>query len=399
MDWKERVKWILEDAIRGGELPGASVLVMQNGKELLFTAAGYADVEAKKPFTRDTIVRVYSMSKPFTGVAVLKLLEQGIIELGDDVARYLPGFQESRVYCSGRSGTEPAVRPLKLFDLVSMTAGVSYPGQEDSAALAAEKLFEEIDRRLYTEHPMTTQEIANEIGRLPMAFQPGSHFRYSTAADVAAAVVEVASGMPYSEFLKKEIIDPLGLADTGFYVPEEKQPRLAKAYEYVQGRYREVRTNHLGVRYMRDVEPAFASGGAGMVSTITDYSRFAAMELSGGQLEGVRILQPSTMNWLSKGQLGSQAMGDLACWSTERLRGYNYSFFHRVLQQPGQAIINGTAGEYGWDGWMGTFYMNDPKNHLTLLVFSQVPGAGNTRTVRRIRNVIYGGLDATGHFA
>ena len=392
MDWKRQVQQVLEDAVQGQELPGVSALVMQDGREVLFAQAGYADAENQIPYRRDTIVRLYSMSKPFTGVAVLILLERGCLDLNDPVARYLPGFVDARVFRADGCGTESAERPVTIYDLVSMTAGLSYPGTEDAASLAADRIFSEIDRRLYTEEAMTTVEIANAIGRLPLAFQPGSHFRYSTCADVAAAVVEVVSGMPYGEFLRREVLQPLGLHDTGFFVPPEKQSRLAKAYELQKEGFQEAKTNHLGVRYAREKAPAFESGGAGMVGTITDYARFASMLLNDGVLEDVRILQPKTVQWMAGGQLNATGKADLQRWSTERLSGYNYSFFNRVLEEEGRAMSLGTAGEYGWDGWLGTYYMNDPKNRLTLLLFSQVPGAGNTRTVRRVRNVVLGAL-------
>ena len=390
-NWKEQVQQVLETAVSGGEVPGVSVLVLQDGKEELFAAAGYADVEGKKPYERDTIVRLYSMSKPFTGVAVLLLLERGQLELNDAVEWYLPGFANARVYRAG-GGTEPAWRPVTVRDLVSMSAGLAYPGPEDAAGLAAGAVLDELSRRLYTDQAMTTVEAANALGRQPLAFQPGSHFRYSTCADVAGAVVEVVSGMPYGEFLRREIAEPLGLTDTGFYVPPAAQPRLAKAYERRDGAFREFRTDHLGMRYQRDAAPAFESGGAGMVGTITDYARFASMLLNGGELDGVRILRPQTVRYLAGGQLDAVGKADLQRWSTDRLIGYNYSFFHRVLEEEGRSVCMGAAGEYGWDDWLGTYYVNDPKNRLTFVLFSQVPGAGNTRTVRRVRNVVWSAL-------
>lgn len=390
-DWKERIQDVLDDAVEHGELAGGSLLILQDGEEKLYATCGYADIDQKKPYERDTIVRLYSMSKPFTGAATMILLERGLIDLNDPVEWYLPDFANPRVFANPAPGIIPAKREVRLRDLVSMTAGVSYPGTDDAGYQAAAPLFQEIDRRLYTEDAMTTNEIANAIGRLPLAFQPGEHFRYSTCADVMAAVIEVVSGMKYGEFLKKEIIDPLGLKDTGFWVPAEKQYRLAKAYLWNEEtkQYEEEVTNHLGMRYLREVPPAFESGGAGMVGTLQDYARFGQMLLNGGELDGVRILQPQTIRYMTGGQLNDSQMQDLWKWSSDRLEGYNYSFFNRVSKMPNREMGNGSLGEYGWDGWMGTYYANDPANNITMVLMTQRPGSGNTRTVRRVRNIMY----------
>ena len=381
----EKCAAIMESAVAERFVSGAILLVLKNGKEILSCQAGYRDLEQKLPMERDTILRLYSMSKPVTGAAVMLLLERGMIDLVDPVSKYLPGFAGQRVLVNGKE--VPAEREVNIHDLLSMTSGLPYGDAGSPAADRAKLVFDEIDERLYSDNPLTLNEIANRLGQCPLEFQPGARWMYGTSADILGAVVEAISGRSFAEFLEKELFEPLGMSDTGFYVPEEKQNRLAKVYREERGTLTEEKTNHLGIRYDMKIPPAFASGGAGLVSTLEDYSKFASMLLGGGELNGARVLKPKTVEYFTAGSLTPWQKESF--WRTwDRMTGFSYGNLMRVLKDPGAAQFVSTAGEYGWDGWLGCVFGNDPKNKLTFLFGMQRPDSGTTWLARRLRNLV-----------
>lgn len=276
----ERLQSIMDQAVEEKFIAGASLLVRKNGEEKWFCKSGMADLEKGKSIERDTIFRLYSMSKPVTAAAAMILVERGLLDMGEPVSKFLPGFANQRVAEGNQSVS--VKREMNIKDLLCMTSGLSYPNEATLAGREAASVFEKIDQALYSDTPMTTQEVANALGGCRLQFQPGEHWMYGSSADILGAVIEVVSGMRFGAFLKKEIFEPLGMTDTGFYVPREKQGRIAKVYENQEGNLVEVKTNHLGIRYSLDEEPAFQSGGAGLVSTLDDYAKFAQMLLNGG---------------------------------------------------------------------------------------------------------------------
>ena len=374
----ETIHGILEQAVQNGEVAGMSVLVIKNGEEIAYTDAGFATVETGKPFARDTICRAYSMSKPVTGVAAMILLERGILDPGMAVGDVIPAYRDVKVWENGKKVAPK--RNLLIKDLLSMTSGLSYPGMDESGQEVA-RVFEEADARLYGDDPMTTMELAERIAGCGLAFHPGERWMYGTSADILAAVIEKLAGMPYGEFLKKEIFEPLGMNDTGFYVPAEKQHRLADAYKH--GSKERTVTNNLAICYTLHREAAFQSGGAGLVTTIDDYSKLAQSLLGHGKA----ILKPETVRYLTGGRL---LPWQLSClWHDwETMSGYDYGNLMRVLTQPGMAMLNGWEGEYGWDGWLGTYFINSPKNDVTVLMFAQRIDAGTMEVTRKVRNVL-----------
>lgn len=384
----EQLHGLLEQAVSNGEIAGANLLVRRGGKEIVYTEAGFADVEAGRGFHRDTIVRLYSMTKPITAAAVMVLAERGLLDLGQSVADFLPGFRSQSVWTP--EGKVPVRRDVTVKDLLNMTSGLLYPGEEPAAQEAA-RVFEEIDRRLYGNAPLTTAEIANALGQCALAFQPGERWMYGTSADILGAVVEQASGMRYGAFLQEALFAPLGMTDTGFYVPEEKQGRLARVYESTENGMAHYPTNHLGIRYTQDVPPSFESGGAGLASTIDDYGKFAQMLLNNGSFGGMQILKPATAAFLTQGKLTPWQQESL--WrSWDSLVGYGYGNLMRVMEQPGMALCNGWEGEYGWDGWLGTYFCNSPCNGVTILLFCQRRDSGTMKLTRKIRNVLAANL-------
>ena len=387
--YKSTMNMILQREVESGGAPGVSALVLHGDKEIYYGAFGMADREAKRPMGRDTIIRLFSMTKPVTAVAVMILAEHGLIDLRDPISYYLPEFAKQRVW---REGGEPV--PVKhqatILDMLSMTSGIPYPADSHESGRRMGKLFGElIDRRLKGE-TVTTRDYVREIAGVPLCFQPGEKWMYGLSADVLGAVVEVVSGMRYGEFLKKEIFDPLEMKDTAFYVPEEKKDRFAQIYLWDQkkGEVAPSLDCHLGVYYGEDV--AFESGGAGLVSTLEDYSHFATMLSGGGRYGGKRILSENTVKYMRKDALTQEQKVDFA-WDS--LVGYGYGCLMRTLTDPVKEGVCGNEGTFGWDGWTGNFVVMDPKEQLVLLYFVQRGDINNLRTVRRLRMVTMANLE------
>ena len=372
---------ILSAAVENNEGAGYNALITLKGEDIAYTEAGWANVAAGKKITRDAIFRLYSQTKPITSAAVMLLMERGLLDVMDPVSKFLPGFDNARVITE--QGLVPARRPVMLYDLLSMTAGCAYP-DGDAAGQYAARLFEKNQAEIDAGGGMSTVDFCNAIGALPLSFQPGTAFRYSTCADVLGAVVEVVSGRPFADFLREEFFEPLGMKDTAFWLPEEKLPRLVTAYERTPEGLKEYTVRHLCVgNYSR--EPAFASGGAGLVSTIDDYRRFATMLLRGGELDGVRILRPATVEWMTKPQQASTGWDSLV--------GHGYGKLMRVCTDPGSAPGLARMGEYGWDGWLGTYFANFPDCGLTIQVFLNARDTGTCTATRKVRNAVLSLLD------
>lgn len=383
MELSERLHGLLEQAVKDGEVAGMNVLVIKDGAQIAYAQAGYADVESGKAFERDTICRIYSMTKPVTATAAMILMERGALDLGMPVANILPAFRNLTVWEEGKR--VPPRRNLLMKDLLSMTSGLSYPAMDESGQEVA-RVFEEADKRLYGDDPMSTMELAEKIAACGLAFHPGEKWMYGTSADILGAVIETLSGMPFGDFLKKEIFEPLEMHDTGFYVPEEKRHRLASVYEQGQP-VRPIITNNLAICCAMHREPAFQSGGAGLVSTIDDYAKLAQSLLGHGK----QILKPATVQFMTEAKLLPWQQDSL--WhSWESMYGYTYGSLMRILRESGMALLNGWEGEYGWDGWLGTYFCNSPKNDVTVLMFTQRKDAGTMEITRKVRNVIKGGI-------
>lgn len=383
MDIKQ-IKKAIRSGMEKSELSGANLMVIKDNKEIFYHEDGFADKESGIPIKRDSIFRLYSMSKPVTAVSVMILLERGKIDLYEPVSKFLPGFKNQMVV-SG-NGLVPAEREVNLKDLLSMTSGLVYGG-ESKAGKDTEALFKEIDDKLLGDSPMTTVQAMNKLGACALAFQPGTSWEYGTSADVLGAVVEVVSGKSFGQFLRKEIFEPLNMMDTDFYVPEEKSNRLVKTYaSNGEGDLEIYSENHLGIINKMDRKPAFESGGAGLVSTIEDYSKFTKMLMNKGSLDGIRILKPKTVKYLTSGVLSNEQQKSFNNWLT--LCGHSYGNLMRVMTDSNRTGAIGSIGEYGWDGWLGAYFCNCPKDDLTFLFMMQKTDSGTTALTRKLRNII-----------
>ena len=389
MSLRERLTECIERAVENQEAAGMNLRVLQDGEEICYAEAGWADVASGRPIRRDAIFRLYSQTKPVTAAAAMILVDRGILDLMACVDQYLPGFRNARIVSADGTVT-PAYRPPWISELMSMTSGLCYPDADPAGQYAA-RVFEEDQEAIRAGGGMGTVEFCNRLGEQPLAFQPGTHWRYSTCADVLGAVVEAVSGKRFSQFLKEELFEPLGMKDTGFWVPEEKRERFVTTYRRTEEGLEEFHNLHLAVgEYSR--EPAFESGGAGLVSTLDDYMAFAQMLLDNGVTkDGRRILSEASVRYMQTPQLSEKVRGDM--WDT--LGGYNYSCLMRVCDRPGEAPLLTRKGEYGWDGWLGTYFCNIPEGKISFLLGQNVTDAGTVAVTRKCRNLLEAYLSET----
>lgn len=231
----QKLERLIETAVEKEEIAGANIVVIRDGQEMAFAADGYADIEAGKKYERDTIARLYSMTKPVTSAAAMLLMERGLLDPGAFVEEFLPGFHNAIVASGGK--LVPTVRPVRICDLLNMTSGLMYGGDVTSVcSMETEKLFDRIKEHLYLEDAMTTQEVANRLGLIPLQFQPGESFQYGTSADVLGAVIEVISGKTFGEFLKEEFLNHLTWKILHFMYQRTSRSALQK---YTRGRNRD----------------------------------------------------------------------------------------------------------------------------------------------------------------
>jgi len=384
----EQIQTVFKEYIDSKYIAGGNMMVIKNGETVFYHEEGYADLDKRTSICRDTIFRLYSMTKPITAAAVMILMERGKLDLYDPVSKYIKGFKNQKVVQEGE--LVPAEREVSIKDLLSMTSGLVYGG-EGLAGKETESLFSEIVFGLNGDNPMTTYEIADRLGKCPLAFQPGTNWEYGASADVLGAIVEIISGKKFSVFLEEEIFAPLKMTDTGFFVPQEKRFRLSSTYaDNGNGGLEIYKNNHLGINQKMDKLPAFESGGAGLVSTIDDYAKFANMLMQGGSCDGVKILKPKTVQYLTTATLTPRQETGLRKWNT--MCGYSYGNLMRVMTDCTKAGDFACMDEYGWDGWLGAYFINCPREKVTFLFMIQKTDSGTNEMTRKLRNIVLSGL-------
>lgn len=388
MEHHEQIKQVIEAEIQAGFLAGANVLAIKEGSTIYEHSFGMANIEKNQVLTLDTIFRLYSLSKPITAVAILILVDQGKLKLTDDVSLYVSSFLKPKVEHEGKLISSN--REITIFDLLTMTAGVVYPDGETIAGKRMGEIYDQYNKEFASGKMITTLEFINQMGDCPLAFQPGEQWRYGSCADVLGAVVEVVSGMCYSEFLKQYLFEPLGMMDTGFYVPVEKQDRMATVYEYDDTNKKLKPYDGLNLSiFPLDQKPGFESGGAGIVSSIRDYAKFAQMLLNEGTYEGKTIIQPEIFFTMIQNYLTDQQK---KTYNWDSLRGFGYGFLVRVLQDPQSAGLHSKPGTFGWDGWTGPYAAVDPENKAIFLYFISKINAGTTPTSIKVHNFLVDSL-------
>ena len=370
--------------VSSGQIAGCAVRVLRKDDVLFEGSFGYADIEKKvKMSSENTIFPIASMSKVITVAGVMQLYEQGLFKMWDPVSEYLPGFKSPKIAKENPDGTYEIVDAggeVTMRQLFTMTSGVPY-GWGDTAA-GRIRIEKEKEYMASGEPFPGTVEYANLVGQLPLAFEPGEKWMYGFSIDVLGAVLEVLTGRSLGEYLKENIFDPLGMKDTGFFVPAENHSRIATLYHINEGLKPDQR-NYPAAK------PEFESGGGGLFSTVPDYSRFAQMLLHGGTLDGVRILGRKTVDLISTDHLTpEQRKSD--SWDTQR--GYGYGLGVRVMTNPELAGINGSVGEWGWDGAFGNWFCVDPKESLTCVYLTTNLPGDHYRFIPKLMASMYASL-------
>lgn len=384
---KDCIDRLIENELGSGDLAGASLCIIKNGHTALRADYGFADLESRRPMPPDGIFRLYSLTKTVTSVAAMILVERGVLDLLHPVSKYLEGFNHQQYYDG--NALYPVTNECTIQNLLNMTSGIVYP-DADAAGREMDRIFADGIERALRGEGLSTAELCNRIGRAPLAFQPGSHWRYGASADVLGAVIEVVSGKSFRQFLMDEIFTPLGMEDTDFYAPEKKRDRVVTIYRHHdEGEPLTPYTGNNLLILNGKNPPAFESGGAGLYSTIQDYAKFAAVLLTGSR-NGVRILGRKTLDYLRTNQLTPEQQAD---FNWPQFTGYGYGNFMRVLMDPAAGMTNGSIGEFGWDGWAGAYAVIDPAEKLILLYFISRIDMDPTDFRRRLRAVVYGHLD------
>ena len=363
---KKRIDASLAQMVSGGRAAGVSALIWQGGRERYYGQSGFADREAQRAMSRDTLVNIFSMTKPVTGVALMTLWEQGKFGLDDPVERYIPEFANARFYAgkdaAGVPMYKPATRPVLIRDLMRHTAGVPY-GFTDTPP----DILWKANNPLSLDNDLETA--SHMIGALPLTFDPGTQWSYSSGVDVQARLVEILSGMKFTDYVAKTIFVPLGMKDSAWAQPPERLPRFAATY--AKGATGLARVPDDQARALSWANKKMTMGGAGICTTIDDYMRFARMLLGKGTLDGVRILKPSTVKLMSTDQLDPRVTQRL--WLPGKGNvGFGLDFAVRVGQPKDAKENRGAVGEFFWDGAASTFFWVDPVNDLAAVFFVQV---------------------------
>lgn len=382
-----RVGHWAEALVASGRLAGVTTLVARRGQVAWLHSTGMADRERAVPMTPETIVRIYSMTKPLTSLAILMLYEEGRFQLDDPITRFLPGFANMRVAVGGGRGkidTVPAERDITFRDLLTHTSGLTYGFMQ---ATLVDALYREQGVDFQTAET-SLEDVVARAAALPLIAQPGREWNYSIATDVLGHLVAVISGQPFEDFLRSRVLQPLKLVDTDFHVPEAKHPRLAANYARGAGDSLALIDDSATSRYLRP--RTVCSGGGGLVSTAADYWRFCRFMLNKGELEGVRLLGRKTVELMTANHLrGDMAAMGQPRWSESTAEGIGFGLGFSVTLDPARAQILGTPGEYAWGGAASTAFWVDPAEEMAVILLTQLMPSSAYPIRRELRVLTY----------
>ena len=391
-----RITQFFQSEVDQGTIPGAVLVVGRNGKMVYRQAVGYQDREKKSPMKVDSVFRIFSMTKPVTTVAVMMLAEEGKIDVMAPVAQYLPEFKDVKV---GVESMDPAggkpmlnleapVRPMTVQDLLRHTSGLVY------GPFGNTQVHQEYNKANLFDPGQTLAEFVTKISKLPLAHQPGTVWEYGMSTDVLARIVEVVSGMPFDRFLEERITKPLKMPDTAFYMEPGRLQRVAQLQvDPKTGKRPEFGNSD----DLTKEKVKWFSGGGGLLSTATDYSRFCQMLANGGELDGVRLLSPKTLAVMTSDQVPVHArrVGELQV--TQDLNpfpeiGQSFGLGFAVRTDQGHSPVSGSVGDYFWAGAAGTYFWIDPQEKLYAVMMLQMPFVEAGPDRRALREIVYGAL-------
>ena len=378
----DRIAPAMQGYIDQGKLAGTLTLVARNGKIAYLNAQGMQDKEAGKPMTEDTIFRIYSMSKPVTAVAAMTLWEQGKFHMFDPISKYLPEFADMKVYVSGSGDelvVEDAASPIRIIDLFMHTSGLSYGFSNSEVDKLYQQMFSKPDE-------LNRDNIIAKLVAMPLTHQPGTAWNYGVSTDVIGFLVEKLSGKKLGEYMQEAIFTPLGMKDTGFYVPADKVDRLTQIYtaDRKTGKTIVMENEPVG-DFMSD--PDIHNAGGGLVSTMQDYFTFAQMMLNGGEINGVRILGRKTVEYMSSNHLPN----NLIPFNADS-QGEGYGLAMSVTVDPGMSGFMSSKGNFGWGGAASTYFRVDPQEKIIMISMAQFVPIGFHRYHDDFRNLVYQAL-------
>lgn len=378
---------------------GCSLLIARHGQEVFHHATGLRDLASGAPFSRDTVARIYSMTKPVTTVALMMLVEKGLFHLDTPVSEFIPAFAKCRALVPGASKisqTEPCAVPT-LHQLLTHTSGLSY--DFNPGLLGEEMLAKNIEFR---PNFGPLQGLVDTLATLPLAFQPGSRWEYSVGIDVIGRVIEVVSGKSLSEYFRAEILQPLGMTETGFSVPKGTEHRFAALYTpqgdgpiQLTAAPKTGETLHLveppeGSAYL--AADTFAGGG-GLVSTLDDYMRFAEMIRLGGALDGTRLLAPGTVDFMRRNHLpGDIASMGPSSFSEQPMTGMGFGLGGSVVLDPARTRVPASVGDFSWGGLASTFFWVDRLRDLSVVLFTQLMPSSSYPARAQLKALVHGAI-------
>jgi CubicO group peptidase (beta-lactamase class C family) len=388
-----RIKAHFETYVDDGRLPGFQVVVGHGGETVYEATYGQRDMEAKTPWTNDTIFRLYSNTKIVTAVAALMLWEEGAFELRTPLHTYIPAFKDTPVYRVGSAAApllDPQMEPVRMWHLFSHTAGLSYGFLH---ANPVDAIYRNHGFEWGVPAGMNLEAVCNKLAELPLAFQPGAEWNYSMSIDVLGRVIEVCSGMPLDEFFRTRIFEPLGMTDTAFWCPENKHDRLAALYAPLGPGRTAARLDAMGTP--AKTEPSAFLGGGGLVGTAHDYQQFLQLLANGGELNGVRLLSPTTVSMMASNHLPGNA--DLTnfgrpLFAETSFDGVGFGLGVSVTLDPIAAKVPGSTGDFGWGGAASTWAMIDPVEDLTVFFATQLLPSSAWPIRSQIRPLVYQAL-------
>jgi CubicO group peptidase (beta-lactamase class C family) len=377
----------LKSLVESQQIVGVSALVYQNNQEVFFGAYGLADRENNVPYARDTVVQIFSMTKPVTGVALMKLFERGKFKLEDPLEIWIPEFANPKVFAglddAGQPRWEPARRKITMRDVLTHTAGFT-AGRDDTTPVGA--MFRELDPRAHT-HTLT--EFVQKFSQVPLAYQPGTKWVYSNAVDVQAYLVEKISGVPFDKFLDLHLFKPLGMTSTRYTIlpTDADRPKLAAMYTRNDDGSFTRQTDEEAYEFNGQAWP-LKPGNFGLVSTLDDYMKFARMLLGNGKLGRARILRPETVQLMATDLL-PPGLNDRHFLPSKGSVGFGVDFAVRIAPPKDAKEASGAVGEFFWDGAANTLFWVDPRNQVTAVLFTQYRPFGRVPLHKNFRDAVY----------
>jgi CubicO group peptidase (beta-lactamase class C family) len=391
-------RFLKERYIETGKLAGTQVMIARRGEIVHQSIAGLADRERNTPVRDDTIFRIYSMSKPITSVAFMMLVEEGLVALDDPVHRFIPSWRDLGVYVAGVPGafqTKRTAAPMRMVDLLRHTSGLTYGFQLRTNVDAAYRRLNIGHANLGLPNPcVPLDEMIELLSKVPLEFSPGEAFNYSISTDVLGYLVGRISGMPFEQFLKTRIFDPLGMNDTGFYVPEDKHARFAACYALNAKQETVLQDDPVKSAYLKP--PAFVSGGGGLVGTAADYMKFCNMLIHRGAANGHRFLSPKTLEVMRLNHLpGGREIVDMtrSLFSEATNAGQGFGLGFAVITDVAKTMTVCSPGEYFWGGAASTAFWIDPVEDIAVVFMTQLMPSTSYPVRRDLRSLVYAALE------